>query len=75
MIWLRFYVIDTELFRLDGDWVLLWRIKDFASKGVVVQNAGNSGVGFMVSQLAHAMGREVISWPVKVPSRRKSGKL
>jgi mitochondrial enoyl-[acyl-carrier protein] reductase / trans-2-enoyl-CoA reductase len=34
---------------------------DFASEGVVIQNAGNSGVGLMVSQLSHSMHREVIS--------------
>lgn len=34
---------------------------DFAAEGVVIQNAGNSGVGFMVSQLSHSMDREVIS--------------
>ena len=39
MIWLRFYVIDTELFRQDGDWVLLWRIKDFASNVLVLKLA------------------------------------
>ena len=34
---------------------------DFTAEGVVIQNAGNSGVGFMVSQLSHSMDREVIS--------------
>jgi trans-2-enoyl-CoA reductase len=34
---------------------------DFETRGLVVQNAGNSAVGFMASQLARTMGRSVIS--------------
>jgi trans-2-enoyl-CoA reductase len=34
---------------------------DFIPEGAVIQNAGNSGVGFMASQLAHVMNREMIS--------------
>jgi mitochondrial enoyl-[acyl-carrier protein] reductase / trans-2-enoyl-CoA reductase len=34
---------------------------DFANEGTVIQNAGNSGVGMMVSQLANDMGRSTIS--------------
>jgi trans-2-enoyl-CoA reductase len=37
-------------------------LSDFESSGTVIQNAGNSGVGFMASQLAcMTMGRNVIS--------------
>jgi mitochondrial enoyl-[acyl-carrier protein] reductase / trans-2-enoyl-CoA reductase len=36
-------------------------LSDFKKDGAVIQNAGNSGVGMMVSQLANEMGRPTIS--------------
>lgn len=36
-------------------------LHDFIPEGAVIQNAGNSGVGFMASQLAHVTNREMIS--------------
>lgn len=36
-------------------------LQDFQPEGAVIQNAGNSAVGFMASQLAHLMNRDMIS--------------